>query len=104
MLTPIGMPEHTLKALSESRSASFEHLLKYSLLFHIPRQAPQSQMLELPMFTRAKLLVDHSADVEGLNFHLRKGFVIVGRPVDCARQDRLVLSGNVCTGVTTSQT
>ena len=88
LLTPICMLEHALEILSESRSAPFEHPLKYSLLFHIPRQTPQSRMLEPPTFTRAKPLVDHSADVEGLNFHPRQGFVVVARPVECARQDR----------------
>ena len=90
VLTPIGMPEHALKILSESHSAPFGHPLKSNLLFHISRQAPQSRMLEPPTFTRAKLLVDHSADVEGLSFHPRNGFVVVGRPVECARRDRSV--------------
>jgi len=84
------MLENALKILSKSRSLPLEQFLELSLRSHMPRQTRQSPILDPSTLTCPKPLVNHSTDVERLDFHPWKRFVVVSRPLECARQNRSV--------------
>jgi len=90
VLTPVHMLEHTLKPLPESLSVPLQRFLKSGFYLHMLRQTRQSPMPSPSTFTRTKPIIDHPGDVERLNFHPRKRFVVVGRALERARQDRSV--------------
>ena len=89
-LTPIGMLEHARKTLPEPSSVPLERSLESSLRFHVLRQTHQNPVLVPSTFAGSNPLLDHSADVQRLNLHPRKWLVVVGRPLECARENRSV--------------